>query len=117
VKDTGLSRGVAKEDHSEPGIPLEHGAQSRADANGDRTANSRHSAQESGRSIDQVHRAAAGAGAAIGAAEHLGEHGLQIAALGEVVAMGAVTAVEEVRIGERRAAWFEDGVCHQSRRR
>ncbi len=102
--DALLRRRVADEDDDDPVLALHLSGEGGADADRHGASDYRRRAGHPDALVDQVHRAAARSGAAVHAAVHLAQHGLQVAALREIGAVRAVARVDEIRSRQRRAA-------------
>src|SRR6266699_3151057 len=103
-RDPFFDAGFAEKYHANA-LELPHPRRERRPCrDGDRPADDRRRARHAHFLVDEVHRAAARSGTTVDAAEHLGKHGLEVATLREVVAVGAVAAIEKVGVGERGTA-------------
>jgi hypothetical protein len=98
-----FSRGVSEKRDDHTIFAFHPRRERRADGDRDGAADDGRRAGDAGGLVDEVHRAAARADAAVDAAMHLAEHRLEIAPLGEIRPMRAMAGVDEIGRAQRRA--------------
>ena len=103
-RHTFFGRRVAEEHHDDAIVLLHLCRERRAGCDRNGAPDDGRGARHADRLVDEVHRAAAGADAAVDPAMHLAQHSSEVAALGEIGAVRAMARVDEVGCPKRRAA-------------